>query len=188
MPSVTAVPGPMDGAGTTGQQPGDHATTPCHTQAGCRGLRAWTLVTTHSRRCDDANGQQARASNQLRRHWLSTDRHQSESFQGLANQWQGGTCHRKFRADEWRLPRVSPRQLPQRNRKDLDRAHKCTGAQVRRAKIPTVRRDTTQSAATARCAIGSGHSPPLPDWMVRRGLPPTRGASESAKPDGKPGF
>ena len=51
----------------------------------------------------------------------ATDRHQAESFQGEANQWQGGTCHRKFRADEWRLPRVSPRQLPQRNRKDLDR-------------------------------------------------------------------
>jgi len=69
----------------------------------------------------------------------ATDRHQAESFQGLANQWQGGTCHRKFRADEWRLPRVSPRRLPQRNRKDLDRAHKCTGTQVRRAKIPAVK-------------------------------------------------
>ena len=28
----------------------------------------------------------------------ATDRHHSESFQGQANQWQGGTCHRKFRA------------------------------------------------------------------------------------------
>ena len=28
----------------------------------------------------------------------ATDRHQAESFQGQANQWQGGTCHRKFRA------------------------------------------------------------------------------------------
>ena len=78
------------------------------------------------------------------------DRHQSESFLGLANQWQGGTCHRKFRADERRLPRVSPRQLPQRNRKDLDRAHKCTGTQVRRAKIPAVKRDTKPACST-RC-------------------------------------
>ena len=113
----------------------------------------------------------------------ATDRHHSESFQGQANQWQGGTCHRKFRADEWRLPRVSPRQLPQRNRKDLDRAHKCTGTQVRRAKIPAVKRDTNQPAAMARCGDrGAAMTRSSPDWLVRRGLPPTREASEVARP------
>ena len=121
MPSVAAVPGPRDGAGTTGRQPGNHATTPCHTQAGCRGLRAWT-------NCYDALSQGAttptankRVNQPAPKTLEATDHHQAESFQGEANQWQGGTCHRKFRADEWRLPRVSPRQLPQRNRKDLDR-------------------------------------------------------------------
>ena len=69
MLSVTAVPGPMDGAGTTGQQPGDHATTPCHTQAGCRGLRAWTLVTTHSRKVRRRQRPTSACTNQLRRHW-----------------------------------------------------------------------------------------------------------------------
>ena len=58
------------------------------------------------------------------------DRHQSESFLGLANTPQVGTCRVKIRA---------ARRKSAKNRQGLDRTHKCTGAQVRRAKTLTGR-------------------------------------------------
>ena len=117
MPPVAI--GPATRGGYWNERPATWQTChhPLNTQARCRGLRAWTICydalvgattpTDNKRVCQPAP-----------RALEATDRHQSESFQGQANQWQGGTCHRKFRADERRLPRVSPRQLPQRNRKD----------------------------------------------------------------------
>ena len=58
--------------------------------------------------------------------------------------------------------------------------HKCTGAQVRRAKIPAVKtrhltRLQLQPTGRSCKAIGSGHSPPLPGRLVKRGLPPDKG-------------
>lgn len=58
------------------------------------------------------------------------DRHQSESFLGLANTPQVGTCRVKIRA---------ARRKSAKNRQGLDRTHKCTGTQVRRAKTLTGR-------------------------------------------------
>ena len=58
--------------------------------------------------------------------------------------------------------------------------HKCTGAQVRRAKIPAVKtrhltRLQLQPTGRSCKTIGSGHSPPLPGRLVKRGLPPDKG-------------
>ena len=58
------------------------------------------------------------------------DRHQSESFPGLANTPQVGTCRVKIRA---------ARRKSAKNRQGFDRVHKCTGTQVNRAKTLTGR-------------------------------------------------